>query len=219
MFRSLFKHVCSTLKFEEGFVCESLSKFFSPHIRYILLNTHLTAKEICEISLYRCSSEIKYRNDFWKVPNLKIDQYLSPSLGQKHLKEKNLTALWVTDIHLDPFYEKGSCTLCKEPLCCRSTSQPLKDEYKKAGKWGSIAKCDLPMLAVENFFEYAEKNIKDHIDYIIFTGDVSPHFIWAETKEDIVNNSKVLAEMFKTYLPKKDIIIAVGNHESSPVNL
>jgi len=217
LFRSLFRHVCAALKFEEGFVCESLSQLYTPHLRYILLNTHLSSKEICEITLSRCSSQIKYRDNFWKVPNLKIEKLSSPSLSSSH-NDQPYTALWVTDVHIDPYYAEGSCSVCKEPLCCRASSKSTQDECGKAGRWGTLAWCDMPLSTIYNFFEHISAS-KDNIDYIIFTGDISPHYVWGETPEQIINNSRTLAQMFKDYLPGKPVVFTIGNHENSPVNL
>jgi sphingomyelin phosphodiesterase len=56
------------------------------------------------------------------------------------------------------------------------------------------------------------------IDYIIWTGDLVPHDIWNQTKEEnlkiIKENIKQMTEKF----PGVPIFPSLGNHESAPVN-
>lgn len=58
-----------------------------------------------------------------------------------------------TDVHLDYYYKEGAEAECGYPICCRehnglgfkpSDRQPVVGSGKKAGKWGAVAKCDLP---------------------------------------------------------------------------
>lgn len=56
------------------------------------------------------------------------------------------------------------------------------------------------------------------IDYILWTGDLPPHDVWNQTKEE---NLKVLQEtvaQMSDMFPGVPIFPALGNHESSPVN-
>ena len=56
------------------------------------------------------------------------------------------------------------------------------------------------------------------IDFIIWTGDLPPHDVWNQTRD---NNLYVLRETVRQlnyYFPKARIFPALGNHESSPVN-
>lgn len=70
---------------------------------------------------------------------------------------------------------------------------------------------------------YNSKNIKlqclfQDIDYILWTGDLPPHDVWNQTKEE---NLKVLQEtvaQMSDMFPGVPIFPALGNHESSPVN-
>ncbi|KAK9876806.1 hypothetical protein WA026_015044 [Henosepilachna vigintioctopunctata] len=56
------------------------------------------------------------------------------------------------------------------------------------------------------------------IDYILWTGDLPPHDIWNQTKDE---NLKIIKEtvkqMYATF-PNVPIFPALGNHESAPVN-
>lgn len=61
------------------------------------------------------------------------------------------------------------------------------------------------------------KHFQD-IDYILWTGDLPPHDVWNQTREE---NLKVLrntvAQMVEMF-PGIPIFPALGNHESAPVN-
>lgn len=69
----------------------------------------------------------------------------------------------------------------------------------------------------EIIFCHDLKNFQD-IDYILWTGDLPPHDVWNQTREE---NLKVLrdtvAQMVEMF-PGIPIFPALGNHESAPVN-
>ena len=110
----------------------------------------------------------------------------------------------VTDIHIDIKYEPGSIANCKETMCCRADSIPRDSNNNiAAGFWGSSNKCDVPIWLVENMFQNIADNeevrisfINNHFSFITFsiskfdiifwTGDISAHNIWNNTKEDAI---------------------------------
>jgi hypothetical protein len=50
---------------------------------------------------------------------------------------------------MDPYYEEDTEALCEIPICCRkgTTNKGNKgDPALKAGKWGTLAKCDIPLV-------------------------------------------------------------------------
>ena len=54
-----------------------------------------------------------------------------------------------TDIHVDLYYEEGSEALCDISICCRKESANKGNKAEptlRAGKWGTLAKCDLPLV-------------------------------------------------------------------------
>jgi len=86
-----------------------------------------------------------------------------------------------------------------------------------AGKWGDYRKCDTPKRTVDHMLSHIAETHKD-IDYILWTGDLPPHDVWNQTKEEnlaiIKDTVKQMVEMF----PGIPIFPALGNHESAPVN-
>ncbi len=143
----------------------------------------------------------------------------------------------VTDIHIDIKYEPGSIANCKEIMCCRADSIP-RDSNKNiaAGFWGSSNKCDVPIWLVENMFQNIADNeevrisfINNHFSFLTFsiskfdiifwTGDISAHNIWNNTKEDAIYEINTLSRLFKKYFPDKIVYSTLGNHDLSPTDL
>jgi sphingomyelin phosphodiesterase len=56
-------------------------------------------------------------------------------------------------------------------------------------------------------------------DAIYWTGDIPPHNIWNQNKQDQIKAYKVLIELFKKHFPNIMVLPSVGNHETDPVNL
>ena len=78
--------------------------------------------------------------------------------------------LQLTDIHLDLEYNENSTVYCDEPLCCRT---PASNYSRiKSGKYGYHAHCDGSIDTLDSFME---KAYELQPDFIIWTGDNSPH--------------------------------------------
>ena len=75
------------------------------------------------------------------------------SKNQKN-KTTPLRILQLSDIHFDPAYLEGSEADCDEPVCCIKKPTKGVPVKKKAGYWGTIAKCDIPLRTVENLLEH-----------------------------------------------------------------
>lgn len=69
-------------------------------------------------------------------------------------------------------------TKCDQPDCCRINSGDPKNEESKAGYWGTLGNCDIPFRTIEAMVSYIERNHAKEIDFIIWTGDSTNHFIW-----------------------------------------
>lgn len=86
---------------------------------------------------------------------------------------------------------------------------------KPAGYYGSRGDCDLP-LQTFNIFLKEISELK--LDAIIWTGDNTPHDIWAQTQSYNLNFTILLAEKI-SQATGAIILPAMGNHESWPVNV
>lgn len=54
---------------------------------------------------------------------------------------------------------------------------------------------------------------------IYWTGDLPPHNVWKQSREDQLNALDALTALFQKYFPDKIVYPALGNHEATPVNL
>ena len=53
-----------------------------------------------------------------------------------------------------------------------------------AGPWGDY-NCDVPHRTIINLFQYLE-SIQDQFDWIYWTGDITAHDVWAQTRNRTV---------------------------------
>jgi len=126
-----------------------------------------------------------------------------------------LKMLQLTDIHLDTKYIENGAVYCDEPVCCRTPAS----QYAriKSGKFGYLARCDCSLALLDSFME---KAYELQPDFIIWTGDNSPHNSKNSSQEDnyeatiIIKNK--LDEKFNFSIP---IYPALGNHEKYPSDL
>ena len=151
-----------------------------------------------------------YREDILKDKPEPIKSTISNSKPNKIIK-----VLHVSDIHTDLEYKEGSLSNCNEPICCREESTGSKSK-EKAGKWGSVASCDIPKSTFLKFIDFVNKNMK--IDLGIWSGDNTSHDIWHQSYQRNEENTKEVTKAFKekfnfTFYP------TLGNHESFPVNV
>lgn len=63
-------------------------------------------------------------------------------------------------------------------------------------------------------FSYKQQDI----DFIIWTGDLPPHDVWNQTRNDNLYVLRETVRQLTFYFPNARIFPALGNHESSPVN-
>jgi len=73
---------------------------------------------------------------------------------------------------LDLEYEVGSSTECNWPMCCRKRNGYPDDPAKRAGPYGSLAACDVP---VSMLYKLGDKINELKPDVLFWTGDVPPH--------------------------------------------
>ena len=78
----------------------------------------------------------------------------------------------------------------------------------KAGYWGSIAKCDLPLQTFDIFLNEIKKL---NLDFIIWTGDNTAHDIWQQSQSYNLNFTTLLTEKLKN-TTNITILPSMGNH-------
>ncbi|KAL6242106.1 Endopolyphosphatase [Rhinocladiella similis] len=73
--------------------------------------------------------------------------------------------LHITDIHPDPFYKAHS-----------NPNQACHSGKGQTGYFGAeVTDCDTPFSLVNATFRWVEENIKDEVDFVIWTGDSARH--------------------------------------------
>uniref|UniRef100_A0A2K6GMC9 Acid sphingomyelinase-like phosphodiesterase n=1 Tax=Propithecus coquereli TaxID=379532 RepID=A0A2K6GMC9_PROCO len=116
----------------------------------------------------------------------------------------------ISDLHLDPDY-----SVSKDPLqvCPSAGSQPVPS----AGLWGDYL-CDAPWILINSSI-YAMKEIEPQPDFILWTGDDTPHVPnerlgEAAVLEIVGRLTKLIREVF----PDTKVYAALGNHDFHPKN-
>lgn len=116
----------------------------------------------------------------------------------------------ITDLHWDPTYELSNNP---ELVCASSGKRPAAS----AGKFGDYV-CDSPWHLI-NSSVYAMKNILPDPDFIVWTGDDTPHVPNEDLGEEAVlhivgNLTHIINEVF----PSTKVYSALGNHDYHPKN-
>ncbi|KAI5960839.1 PPN1 [Candida pseudojiufengensis] len=127
--------------------------------------------------------------------------------------------LHITDIHPDPYFKEGSSF---EDACHSSKGT--------AHKYGdAISGCDSPMILMNDTISWIAQNLRDKIDFIIWTGDNIRHDNdrnYPRTEQNIFEmNERVSHIMYETFKKENtpeleiDLIPSLGNNDVYPHNL
>ena len=129
------------------------------------------------------------------------------------------------DFHPDQFYETYSST--EEDTACHRGNGP-------AGIFGAeTTDCDSPTTLVNATFKWINDNLKDTVDFVIWTGDSSRHDSDEEiprTEKEVVATNELLVNKFEEVFGKEDdtdptndfiipIIPNFGNNDIMPHNI
>ena len=208
--------VCVIAKLFTKDVCAGAVEEMIPHI-INSFNKHFLNPDfacplikLCPKSYQKIDIEA-YKNDILKD---------KPSNAEEiPTKKRILKVLHISDLHTDLEYKEGSDAVCDHPICCRAESvfnAKVNKAREKAGKWGSVAMCDLPSRTLNQFIEYIKTHFQ--IDFALWTGDNTSHDIWQQSYERNLENTKVITNLFKNSL-NFTFFPVIGNHESFPVNV
>uniref|UniRef100_A0A8D0A1U1 Acid sphingomyelinase-like phosphodiesterase n=1 Tax=Sander lucioperca TaxID=283035 RepID=A0A8D0A1U1_SANLU len=114
----------------------------------------------------------------------------------------------ITDLHWDPTY---NLTDNPELVCASSGTRPAAN----AGKFGDYA-CDSPWLLI-NSSVYAMKNILPDPDFILWTGDDTPHVPNEDLGEEaVLHIISSLTHIINQVFPNTKVYPALGNHDYHP---
>ncbi|KAM9320148.1 acid sphingomyelinase-like phosphodiesterase 3b [Gastrophryne carolinensis] len=116
----------------------------------------------------------------------------------------------LTDLHLDPNY-----TVTTDPtnVCPSAGDQPVTDP----GKWGNYL-CDSPRTLINSSI-YAMKTILPDPDFILWTGDDTPHVPNEQLSEKaVLDIVEWLTNLIMEVFPTTKVYAALGNHDFHPKN-
>jgi endopolyphosphatase len=130
------------------------------------------------------------------------------------------------DLHPDPFYKVYSST--EEGISCHRGTGP-------AGTYGAeTSDCDSPFALINETFKWIENNLRDTVDFVVWTGDSARHDSDEElprSTEQVVNLNRYIAGKFAEVFgngkdekdPTHDMLIPVvptfGNNDILPHNI
>nr|XP_057909733.1 acid sphingomyelinase-like phosphodiesterase 3b [Doryrhamphus excisus]XP_057909734.1 acid sphingomyelinase-like phosphodiesterase 3b [Doryrhamphus excisus] len=114
----------------------------------------------------------------------------------------------ITDLHWDPSYSLGDDPF---KVCASSGFRPAAN----AGKFGDHA-CDSPWNLINSSI-YTMRNILPDPDFIVWTGDDTPHVpdqkLGTEAVLSIIRN---LTDLINEVFPRTKVYSALGNHDYHP---
>lgn len=226
--RQLFYSTCTSFNIESKEVCNGLAITFCPSLFFILTQSKLTPAEMTAILLGPdCMDRDMFMSS--KSLNWKIAVPLKTGNGQEKEKKVDLTTtkrlLHLSDVHLDLQYAAKAVANCAEPLCCRPSSGAKSGtDTGSAGMWGEIlGNCDAPQNLAQNVLQQINLTLSLNaslFDYVIFTGDMTPHDVWSTSRDDLTSASRTWTSLLTKYLPQDMPVFPVlGNHEGLPVNM
>nr|XP_027237777.1 sphingomyelin phosphodiesterase-like [Penaeus vannamei] len=123
--------------------------------------------------------------------------------------------LHLSDLHADLLYDEGSAVHCAHPSCCRHAYGDPGPGEEAAGRWGALAKCDIPLRTLTDLLDQAALT---EPDLVYVTGDLPPHDVWAQSHASNLLAINTTVQLIAKHFPDVPILHTVGNHESAPVN-
>ncbi|KAH7388800.1 Metallo-dependent phosphatase-like protein [Pyrenochaeta sp. MPI-SDFR-AT-0127] len=128
--------------------------------------------------------------------------------AQATVGERKLTGrfLHITDFHPDPFYKTYSSTE-QEAACHR--------QHGPAGIYGAeTSGCDSPFSLINQTFKWINDNIKDDIDFVIWTGDSARH----DNDEEIPRTQKQVIKQNEFMVSKFAEVFGHTDHHDAPTS-
>ncbi|WFD07205.1 hypothetical protein MVES1_002564 [Malassezia vespertilionis] len=157
----------------------------------------------------------------------------SKKVGPK--ADKKLRALHASDFHVDARYLVGAEGACTSGQCCRSDSfnktlwdKPVfeagtlpRDNISEPASYYGYYHCDPPWSLIAAGMQGISGIIKEggDFDVALFTGDLATHDADWHISQDLVKYSEEsLYDMFHRHLGNTTMVVALGNHDSSPAD-
>ncbi|TVY85133.1 Endopolyphosphatase [Lachnellula suecica] len=153
-----------------------------------------------------------------------LEDLTSPSLhDQPQASKLHGRFLHITDLHPDPWYSVHSST-DEDDACHRGKGV--------AGTYGAeTSDCDTPFALINATFKWIEENIRDTIDFVIWTGDSARHDsdeLIPRNQDEVLDTNRWIAGKFAETFSKPDdaknvltipIVSTFGNNDILPHNI
>lgn len=196
-------------------VCKLLLEKQLPILKYIADNSKIITPTLaCSILLQ--NKQCYDHNNQYLSWTLEIPERRPFKPKSSPGQNKNLKILHLTDFHLQMDYQAGSIADCGYPLCCKKNFGNALTSHKTAGFWGSYT-CDTNLEVYKNFLRHLNSTYK--VDAVYYTGDNIDHSVWNTTKEQNKKIHKYIFQSLRETFPNVPIFPAIGNHETSPLNV
>lgn len=105
--------------------------------------------------------------------------------------------LQITDLHIDHHYKEGT-----------DFDEVCHSGKGKSGKYGdAILGCDSPVILVDETFKWIKENLKDKVDFIVYTGDSARHDNdrnYPRTAEKIFEMNQEISQKFESLFEGDD---------------
>lgn len=127
--------------------------------------------------------------------------------------------LHITDLHPDEYYKVHTST--EENIACHRGDGP-------AGTYGAeTSDCDSPLALVNATLDWITANLKDSIDFVVWTGDSARHDsdedIPRHDKEILAMNERIAQSFVNTFSDDEGLVVPVvptfGNNDIYPHNI
>lgn len=185
----------------------------------------LTKARICDEMLGWCNRPHITEIDLEQVVNdiladkpaeIQDDNFINDLYAQiaaDTTERPTLTAVQLSDVHLDFEYREGTLEDCGVAACCRTTAGYPAAGEPGAGRWGSLH-CDIPMETFANLLDYITGTVKP--DIIFWTGDNTAHNVWNNTADETTIYTITVSNMIKMAFKDAGITILPiqGNHDT-----
>lgn len=135
--------------------------------------------------------------------------------------------LHITDMHPDEYYVAGTSI---DNVC--HSGEPTKGKDRAAKFGNAMSGCDSPMLLMDMTLDWIDKNLKDQIDFVVWTGDNIRHDndrTYPRTEDEIFRMNAEVAEKIKKIFRTPNspdprdfavpVVPSIGNNDVFPHNL
>ncbi|XP_015215223.2 cyclic GMP-AMP phosphodiesterase SMPDL3A [Lepisosteus oculatus] len=133
----------------------------------------------------------------------------APLSSRPQIPVELMGGFWhVSDLHLDPTYH---LTDDHTKVCLSSKGFPAKNP----GEFGDVM-CDSPYQLIQSAFQFM-KQVDQHPDFMIWTGDSPPHVLVKElSTETVIEVIRNMTHTIQEFFPSLPVYPALGNHDYWP---